>query len=44
LQSHGYAQFENNVVGVAATTGQMLNWKTDHCGAFLQGGYAFGPL
>jgi outer membrane protease len=43
MQSHGYAHFEDHVVGIAAVP-QVLNWKTDHYGVFLQGAYAFGPL
>lgn len=41
MDSHGYAHFENRVIGTTAVA-QVLDWKTDHYGAFLQGSYKFG--
>jgi hypothetical protein len=41
MESHGYTHFEGRVVGVAAVA-QVLDWKTDHYGVFLQGSYRFG--
>jgi outer membrane protease len=43
MQSHGYAHFEDHVVGVTAYP-QVLDWKTDHYGLFLQGRYSFGAI
>jgi len=40
MNSHGYAHFENHVVGSIAVP-QVLDWKTDHYGVFLQGSYKF---
>lgn len=41
MESHGSAHFENRVVGTAAVA-QVLDWKSDHYGVFLQGSYKFG--
>lgn len=43
MQSGGYTHFENHVVGFAASA-QVLDWKTEHYGVFLQGSYKFGAL
>lgn len=39
----GYAHFENHVVNTL-TAAQVLDWKTDHYGVFLQGTYTFAPF
>ena len=43
MEASGYAHFEDHVVGTVAAA-QVLDWKTDHYGVFLQGTYTFGPF
>ena len=43
MRSHGYAHFEDHVVGSIAVA-QVLDWKTTHYGMFLQGSYTFAGL
>jgi outer membrane protease len=42
-EASGYAHFEDHVVNTVAAA-QVLDWKTDHYGVFLQGTYRFDPF
>lgn len=42
-EASGYAHFEDHVVNTTAYA-QVLDWKTDHYGVFLQGSYTFDPF
>jgi hypothetical protein len=40
MQSNGYAHFENVIIGANGGS-QVMDWKTDRYGIFLQGSYKF---
>jgi hypothetical protein len=42
MQANGHTHFENHVVGVNAVP-QVVNWKTDNYGVFLQSSVKLGP-
>jgi len=42
MQANGHTHFENHVVGVAAVP-QVVNWRTDNYGVFLQSSVKLGP-
>lgn len=42
-EASGYTHFEGHVVNTVAAA-QVLDWKTDHYGVFLQGTYRFDPF
>jgi hypothetical protein len=42
MQANGHTHFENHVVGVTAVP-QVVNWKTDNYGVFLQSSVKLGP-
>ena len=41
MQANGHTHFENHIVGVAAVP-QVVNWKTDNYGVFLQSSVKLG--
>jgi hypothetical protein len=42
IKSEGHTHFENRVVGVNAVP-QVVKWKAEHFGVFLQSSFKFGP-
>jgi hypothetical protein len=42
VEAKGYAHFENRVVGFSAEP-QVVNWRADHFGGFIQAHINFGP-
>jgi hypothetical protein len=42
MQTRGFTHFENHVIGFTAVP-QVLEWKTQNYGVFLQASVKFGP-